>query len=301
MDVSVIIVNYNTVDLTANCLRSVYNKTVDLDFEVIVVDNASSDGSIEMIRNEFPYVKLIVNHENLGFGRANNLGIKIAKGKYVFLLNSDTLLINNAVKLFFDWMEINNINNTIGAIGCILQDANNEITHSFAKFPTITRVLFERLKFILGIQHHITKIKKKCHKTNAPPQLNKDYITGADLFIPLDVLKSVGAFDEVYFMYFEEADLQLRMYLNGYKMVIIEGPKIIHYEGKSFNMSSFKRLTFDKSSIFYVRKHGNKYLYYLFMVVFTILLLLELVLKTVSFKNRLSENINAVYKTIRCG
>lgn len=100
MDVSIIIVNYNTKELTRNCLRSIFDQTKDVDFEVIVSDNGSTDGSIEMIRAEFPQVILIENNANLGFGAANNRGLKIARGKYVFYLNSDTVLLNNAVKLF---------------------------------------------------------------------------------------------------------------------------------------------------------------------------------------------------------
>ena len=103
MDVSVIIVNYNTKELTRNCLKSVFEKTKGVNFEVIVSDNGSTDGSIEMIKSEFPEVILIENNANLGFGAANNRALKIARGKYVFYLNSDTLLLNNAVKIFFDY------------------------------------------------------------------------------------------------------------------------------------------------------------------------------------------------------
>ena len=97
MDVSIIIVNYNTCELTRNCLKSVFEQTKNIDFEVIVSDNGSKDGSVEMIKKEFPYVILIENNANLGFGAANNRGLKIAKGKYIFYLNCDTILLNNAV------------------------------------------------------------------------------------------------------------------------------------------------------------------------------------------------------------
>lgn len=105
MDVSVIIVNYNTLDLTRNCLKSIYEQTKDINFEVIVSDNGSVDGSIEMIRQDFPQVVLIENNANLGFGAANNRGLKIARGKYILYLNSDTLLQNNVVKIFYDYWE----------------------------------------------------------------------------------------------------------------------------------------------------------------------------------------------------
>ena len=101
--VSIIIINYNTKLLTLDCLKSIYQHTKDIDFEVIVVDNASSDGSAEAIRESFPIVKVIEPNENLGFGRANNLGAKYAKGEYLFLLNSDTLLIENSIKKLYDF------------------------------------------------------------------------------------------------------------------------------------------------------------------------------------------------------
>ena len=105
MDVSVIIVNYNTCEITKNCLKSVFEQTIGIEFEVIVSDNGSKDGSIEMIRTDFPQVIFIENNANPGFGTANNRALAVAKGKYVFYLNSDTLLLNNAVKIFFDYWE----------------------------------------------------------------------------------------------------------------------------------------------------------------------------------------------------
>ena len=105
MDISIIIVNYNTKKLIKNCLKSVFEKTQGINFEVYVVDNNSRDGSCEMIEQDFPQVKLIKNTKNKGFGAANNIAIRESNAKYVFLLNSDTILLNNAIKIFFDFME----------------------------------------------------------------------------------------------------------------------------------------------------------------------------------------------------
>lgn len=137
MDVSVIIVNFNTKELTRNCLKSVFEKTKGINFEVIVSDNGSTDGSIQMIKSEFPEVILIENNANLGFGAANNRALKIARGKYVFYLNSDTLLLNNAVKIFFDYWETSEDKEKLGALGCWLQDENGNTIHSGGKFPTL--------------------------------------------------------------------------------------------------------------------------------------------------------------------
>ena len=107
MQVSIIIVNYNTKELLNNCLKSIYKYTKDIDFEIIVSDNGSTDNSISMLKTEFPQVVIVDNGKNLGFGAANNKGLEIAKGKYIFYLNSDTLILNNAVKIFYDYFEAN--------------------------------------------------------------------------------------------------------------------------------------------------------------------------------------------------
>ena len=135
IDVSIIVVNYNTKELTRNCLKSVFERTDGISFEVIVSDNGSTDGSQEMIRAEFPEVVLIENDANIGFGAANNRALAVARGKYVFYLNSDTVLLNNAVKMFFDYWENSPAKESIGALGANLLDEDMNITHSWGRFP----------------------------------------------------------------------------------------------------------------------------------------------------------------------
>ena len=230
LDVSIIIVNYNTKELTRNCLRSVFAQTKDIRFEVIVSDNGSTDGSIEMIRAEFPQVILIENNANLGFGAANNRGLKIARGRYVFYLNSDTVLLNNAVKLFFDYWESSPDKERIGALGCVLQDEDGNAIHSGGRFPTpmsAQKKLFRQIIscYFYRFIPHKTKLRKE---ESAIGRI--DYVTGADLFVK----NGTGAcFDEWYFMYCEEVDLQKRLRLNGKDSYIISGPEIIHLERAS--------------------------------------------------------------------
>ena len=139
IDVSVIIVNYNTKTLTKECVDSVYAQTNGVTFEVILVDNASTDGSTDMFEEDQRIV-FVESKVNLGFGKANNLGYRYAKGKYIFFLNSDTLLLNNAIGLFSHKMET--ASNSIGCMGCLLQDASSKKTHSFADFPSVGNLLF---------------------------------------------------------------------------------------------------------------------------------------------------------------
>ena len=135
-DVSIVIVNYNTKVLLCDCLDSIFSLTKRIDFEVIVVDNASSDGSETYVRERFPSILWVNSGSNLGFGRANNLGVERAMGKYIFFLNSDTILLNDAVSLFFDHMESNREKESLGVLGAYLLDKNGNVNISFGYFPT---------------------------------------------------------------------------------------------------------------------------------------------------------------------
>ena len=144
MQVSVIIVNYNTKELTKQAIRSVFDKTEGVEYEIIVVDNDSKDGSVEELKKTFQdKITVIESKENLGFGRANNLGIKQSKGKYVFLLNSDTELINNAIKIFYDYMEQNM---QVGVCGGNLYNKNNEPATSYCMYKkSISSYIYWRI------------------------------------------------------------------------------------------------------------------------------------------------------------
>jgi len=250
MNVSIIIINYNTCELTLNCLKSVFEQTKDIDFEVIVSDNGSKDRSIEMIKQEYPQVILIENNANLGFGAANNRGLKIAKGKYIFYLNSDTILLNNAVKIFFDYWENSSEKNKIGALGCNLLSEQGEVIHSGGDFPKARRELRSFFHCILS-SIGIKRLYLKCGgrpKTYSYYVGEIGYVTGADLFM----LKNDDAiYDEKYFMYYEESDMQFQLQQKGKYSFIIPGPKIIHLEGGSEKKDTTKYDFNKKTSRFY--------------------------------------------------
>lgn len=268
MQVSIIIVNYNTKSLLENCLNSVYNQTKDISFEIIVSDNGSTDGSIEMLKEKFPKVILIENNENLGFGAANNRGLKIAKGKYIFYLNSDTVLLNNAVKIFYDFWENYSNNETLGAIGANLLNKNNQVIHSsgnFAGFSLSIKQLFSMFikNIILSILYIFHIKTNKNESSDCCPFFTGevDYITGADLFL----LNNKNAFyDENFFLYFEEADLQRKMESQNLKRILIDGPLIQHLCGGSVGSdfsikrkASFSRIQFEISRIKFLKKYNN--------------------------------------------
>lgn len=266
--VSIIIVSFNTLELTKQCLKSVYEQTKDISFEVIVIDNGSLDGSVEMIKQQFPYVILIQNNDNLGFGKANNIGLTKAKGEYIFYLNSDTILLNNAVKIFYDYWKNNS---GICALGCILQDNNGGIIHSGANFPTYkdlckyySRRLFinyaKSLAKFVGIAKKLKTIKQK--KGRKPDFIRAgeiDYVTGADLFLKND---ENAYFDEGFFLYYEETDLQLRLKkATGKKCILLDEPKIVHLTCKDnpeIVIESKSQIFNQVSAIKYAKKHLKK-------------------------------------------
>ena len=269
IDVSIIIVNYNTKELTRNCLKSVFERTDGISFEVIVSDNGSTDGSLEMIRAEFPQVVLIENGANLGFGAANNRALAVARGKYVFYLNSDTVLLNNAVKMFFDYWENSSEKESIGALGANLLDEDMNITHSWGRFPTFRAMARDILhrnwtivaKGLLLFMHiPLEGFRRPYEHRRTIGEV--DYITGADLFMRND---ENAMFDETFFLYTEETDLEYRLALKNLSRILIGGPEIIHLQGKSDCLnnyselvkeySSFGKICMCLSNLIYARKH----------------------------------------------
>jgi len=268
LDVSIIIVNYNTKKLVINCIESIINQTLNLTFEIIVVDNASIDGSPQLIKSTYPQVILIESKTNLGFGRANNLGVTKAQGKYLFFLNSDTILLNNAILALLNFNEKNSAILNIGISGGILLDENKLETGSFGPLPTKARTL----KSILGLLPRFDKMNATEHlhfQTNG--YLKVGYITGADLFISNSIFKNIGGFDPNIFMYFEETDLQLRLKNANYCNCVISGTQIIHLEGASLNQmnaNNRKRLIYTKSMFYYFKKHSKLINFLIFKILF---------------------------------
>ena len=267
MDVSIIIVNYNTKKTTQNCIESIFKYTIGLDFEIILVDNASKDGSQEFFRS-LNNIKFLESKENLGFGRANNLGYSYSSGKYIFLLNSDTILLNNAVKDFF--LEAEKTDRSIACLGAILKDKEHNSSHSFGKFPKLRSDLFYNA-FLLPLNYLLNQnIKKIGTDFNQTNNGKVDYITGADLFIRRSIIEKFGLFDPIYFMYYEETDLQKKYHSHGFFSKIIETPKIIHLEGASnASIPNFNKILIQvKSRLTYFKKWNNNlaFKFYLFLL-----------------------------------
>ena len=261
MDVSIIIVSYNTCDLTLQCLNSIYKETHDVTFEIIVVDNASTDCSVDSIRSLYPSVIVIASAENLGFGRANNLGAQQAKGKYLFLLNSDTLLLDNVVYSLFEYMESLPISTKIACCGTSLLDHDKRPVISGGNFPSLLQDFSD-----LGFRYLYPRFYRSrlaVGKTfDGENAIEVDYISGADVFVNRMIFNRLQGFDEDYFMYYEDTDFFLRLRESGYKALILPFLHILHLEAASFKgKHSFKAIRiglFYKSKTLYYKKHKNK-------------------------------------------
>ena len=253
MDISIIFVNYKTKDLTINAIKSVFEKTQGIDFEIFVVDNNSQDGSIEAIEKEFPNINIIKSPVNAGFGAANNIAIKQAKGKYILCLNTDTLLINNAIKIMYDFMEKVE-NQKVAVCGSVLFNKDLTLGICGGNFPNITEIFWKfGLRNILKKQY--LKYKLTLTANEIDKQSNIDYVTGADILFRKSVLDEVGLFDEKFFMYFEETDLCKRIRDKGYDIKLVKDAKIIHLEGQSNKNTLQKKEISKRSEFYYFRKH----------------------------------------------
>jgi GT2 family glycosyltransferase len=265
MDVSIIIVSYNTNLLLKNCIDSIYKYSKDFEFEIIVVDNASTDFSFELKHNLFYDINFISLNTNLGFAKANNIGLQAAKGKYIYFLNSDTLLYNNAILFYYYFYEkFDNLFN-IGALGSLLKDFNFNETNSYGSFPSIKS----------EIKYFSSKILNNYFKSRISFPFKVDFVNGASLFVKKSVLDDVGLFDENFFLYYEETDLQKRMNLSNYNSFIIDGPKVIHLEAGSdnsnFKFSYFRFYHSYKSLFYYINKNHTGFYKYILFVFFKIL------------------------------
>lgn len=227
--VSIIIVNYNTKELTLNCINSIFSKTKYISFEIILVDNASNDGSKEIFEKD-KRIKYIYNYVNLGFGEGNNVGSKYAKGVYLLFLNPDTILVNNAIYILSEFMDLNP---SVIACGGNIYDSDGNPSHSFRRyFPGIrweinlaTRGLYDKLVYGKNSEFNYTE-----------NNMEVGYITGADLMIRESIFKECKGFSKDYFMYYEETDLCFRAKSSQTKIYSVPNAKIIHLEGKSFSL-----------------------------------------------------------------
>jgi GT2 family glycosyltransferase len=286
IQLSIIIVTHNAKDFLRNCLKSVFEKIKNLSFEVLVVDNASSDGTFEMLKNEFPQVNAIFSKENLGFAKANNLAIKEAKGKYIFLLNPDTILLDENFEKLIDFAQKNP---DVGAIGPKVLNSDLTIQHQCKRgFPTPWNIFC----YLSGLAKIFPKSKIFAGYLLTYLDTEKiqevDSLSGCAMVVKREVIEKVGMMDEDYYLYGDDLDWCYRIKSAGWKVVYFPETKIIHYGGKGgtgkkpyFNIYHFYRSAF----IFYRKHLARKYFFLInWLVYFGIFLRFLMVIIINSFK-----------------
>jgi GT2 family glycosyltransferase len=256
---SIVIVNYNVKYFLGQCLNSVKRAIENIDAEVFVVDNASSDGSCDMLREKFAWVKLIASETNLGFSKGNNVAIQEARGEYVLLLNPDTVVAEDTFDKCLAFMDVHA---DAGALGVRMIDGKgNFLPESKRGLPTPSVAFYKT--FGLSAIFSKSKIFNRYHLGHLPEHETNEIeiLSGAFMFIRKKALNETGLLDETFFMYGEDIDLSYRIVKAGYKNYYFADTTIIHYKGESTRKSSLNYVkVFYNAMIIFARKHysGNK-------------------------------------------
>jgi GT2 family glycosyltransferase len=253
---SIIIVNYNTRKFLKKCLASVYAQVPPFDLETIVVDNNSHDGSIDMLRENFKQVIGIENAENVGFSRANNLGIEKARGRFILLLNSDTEIMGNALEILYLFLDNHP---EVGVVTPRLVYPDFTDQGVARAFPTPVNSLLGRRSILTRLFPNNRFSRKyllsRTHTSEEPFEI--DWGSGACLMLRKEVIEDTGLLDEDFFMYWEDADLCFRAKQKEWSVYCVPEAVVIHHEGKSAGSKSSNRLIieFNRSAYHYYRKH----------------------------------------------
>lgn len=252
-DLSIVVVNWNTRDLLRACLASLPAATGGLNYEVIVVDNGSSDDSVAMVRREFPGVILLEPGENLGFARANNLAFARVSGDAVVLLNPDTVCHPNSLRALRDRLRVRA---DAAAAGPLLLDADGAPTISYGNFPAAR---YHWLALLGPLRRWLPPLRGQqftCVPAEDEEERPVDYVAGACLLIPRRILAEIGTLDERYFMYFEETDWCWRAQAAGRQVYYCPAARVHHFEGRSAaRVSRFSRAQLQQSYRLFVAKN----------------------------------------------
>jgi GT2 family glycosyltransferase len=250
IDISFIIVNWNTKDLLLGCLASVYQTVTDPSFEVWLVDNGSSDGSVETVRTAFPAVRIIANRVNMGFSAAVNKGISRMEGRYAVLLNTDATLTQGAVRTLYDHMEADP---HVGIVCGQLLNPDGSRQNSIANFPSILPLITNE-----GLLQRLLPQRfpsKRCHY---PRPIDVESCIGACMMVRKAAIDQVGLLDERYFFFLEETDWAYRMKQAGWGVRFVPSARIYHAQGKSVGRRGDGRILFYRSRYAFFKKWRPK-------------------------------------------
>ena len=266
VDVSIVIVNWNTRELLRACLSSI-PRTIhggngpDAAFhqiEVIVVDNGSHDGSVEMVAREFPYVQLLINERNVGFAAANNLALRTAHGRYLLLLNSDTVVRPSAIEAMVAHMDAHL---ELGAVGPRLLNADGSLQLSAHDFPRLDHdaVMLLEVKHWPLIGNVVRRVAQRTYGPQHEQTRTVDWVSGACLMLRREALRQVGVLDEAYFFFFEESDLCYRLSERRWRTAFLADAEVIHMGGQSRDRAPAASLVwYYRGLLRYYRLHSSQ-------------------------------------------
>jgi GT2 family glycosyltransferase len=253
INISIIIVSYNTCALTAACVQSILFYETNVRYEIIIVDNNSSDNSVASLRNSFPSLNIIALERNVGFAAANNVGIKNACGEYLLFLNPDTLFLEPVLSAMIEFLE-NHDHATM--VGCRILNPDGSFQRSF--FPLTSLLYVFWISFFIERIVPITRVQNKWRIGTIQPGMATivDRLLGAFMVIRRSSMDELGYFDESFFMYSEEEDLCFRIKKNGGKVWYNPKVSIIHYGGQSTHNDMYSSVVnANKSRFYFIRKH----------------------------------------------
>ena len=274
MDLSIIIVNWNTKDLLYQCLESVYQEIKQVHLEVFVVDNGSTDGSGEALQERFSSVHLIQNKRNLGFAKANNQALSQSEGKYVLLLNPDTQLKQGAIERILDFMEGHL---EVGVAGPQLLNPDGSKQNSIANFPSLATELLNK-----NLLRWLCPSRFPGKEKDYLEPIEVDSVIGACMMVRKHAIDQVGLLDEDYFLFLEETDWCFRMKKAGWKIFHLPFAEILHFQGKSAEPERKRaKVEYYRSRYYFFRKNRGKPQWFILLVGCVIRLWVEVILSTV--------------------
>lgn len=255
--VTVSIVTYNSKNVVEKCIVSIINTISNMDAEIIVVDNSSDDGCAEIVRSKFPKIKLIVNTENVGFGKAHNQSYRISHGKYFLVLNPDTIIFPNAINRMVDFME-KHLDS--GVVGCkMFWDNDKNFMFPDMRIHSLKTALIHFTSFCRYFPNSFISRwywSSTYIMWNTKVPIPVDGITGGIMLFRKEAFESVGGFDENFFLFFEEHDLLKRIKKKGWKIYYLPDAEIQHYFEESVRNSALDiSSVYFKSALYYYRKH----------------------------------------------
>lgn len=255
MKLSIVIICWNDRKVIEDCLRSIFEGTHATEFEVIVSDNGSTDGSIGLTQQLFPRVRVIQNHANLGFARANNVGIRQALGEYVLILNPDTIIHDGSLDR---WVEFADRHPEAGAFGCRVNNADGSYQQSARPFPTPVREWVRALNFKL-LGYLVPELADQYLRWTGNTERQIDWQSGCCVMFRGNILKALEGFDERFFYHFEEVDLCRRVWNIGHSIVFTPSASITHLGGQSVGRFPIRfAIEVSRNHYRYIYKHFGK-------------------------------------------